>query len=144
MNPNEKGINCQVEQHSITLPDFHGESMPHFLNYRLGTDQPLCDSTKVVVLNGTTAPVSTVDPLDPLAKINIWPNPSHDFINVLMDKHSSYHIQIVDALGHAVHTQEATQGEFLIDMRALANGIYFLKIVDQKNNKSFVEKVMKI
>ena len=96
------------------------------------------------MLNGTTAPVSTVDPLDPLAKINIWPNPSHDFINVLMDRHSSYHIEIVDALGHAIHTQVASQSEFLIDMRPFPNGIYFLKIVDQKNNRSFVEKIVKI
>jgi len=34
--PNEKGENCQVEQHAIKLEAYHNRTVPNFPNYRLG------------------------------------------------------------------------------------------------------------
>lgn len=45
MYPDRPGIECEVRQHEIPLYYYHQISMPYFPNYRLGTGEPVCDST---------------------------------------------------------------------------------------------------
>ncbi|MBK9107482.1 MAG: T9SS type A sorting domain-containing protein [Saprospiraceae bacterium] len=45
--PNQKGKNCQFEQHGLFLPARNHASIPNFVNYRLG-HEAFCDSTLVV------------------------------------------------------------------------------------------------
>lgn len=44
-NPNEPGLDCNVEQHGIELPTVNGFSLPNYPNYRLGPiDGSPCDT----------------------------------------------------------------------------------------------------
>jgi PKD domain/Secretion system C-terminal sorting domain len=44
-NPDEAGVNCQMQQHGIKLPTYNGGTMPNFPNFRLGSlDGSPCDT----------------------------------------------------------------------------------------------------
>jgi hypothetical protein len=139
MRPDEKGIACDVKQHSIDLPFPNSRNLPYFPNYRLDTDEPLCDSTKVIVLNGTMPPVATVDLQ---GEVKVFPNPASHFINVLLDKKGDYTMSIMDMAGLQVLAVETSQAEVTIDVRGLSVGIYVLQVLDSNTGKRMVKKVM--
>ena len=139
MRPDEKGITCDVKQHSIDLPFPNSRNLPYFPNYRLDTNEPLCDSTKVIVLNGTMPPVATVDLQ---GEVKVFPNPASHFINVLLDKKGEYTMSIMDMAGVQVLAIETDQAEVTIDVRGLSAGIYVLQILDRNIGKRMVKKVM--
>lgn len=139
MRPDEKGISCNVEQHSIDLPFPNSRNLPYFPNYRLDTNEPLCDSTKVIVLNGTMPPVATVDLQ---GEVKVYPNPACHFINVLLDRKGQYTMSIMDIAGLQVLAIETDQSEVTIDVRGLSAGIYVLQILDRNIGKRMVKKVM--
>jgi len=44
-NPNTKGVDCKIQQHGLRLPTYNGNSIPNFVNYRLGSlDGSACDT----------------------------------------------------------------------------------------------------
>jgi hypothetical protein len=44
-NPDEKGLNCEYQQHGVSLPTYNAFSIPSFPNYRLGPlDGSPCDT----------------------------------------------------------------------------------------------------
>ena len=139
MRPDEKGVACDVRQHSIDIFFPNASSMPYFPNYRLDTDEPLCDSTKVIVLNGTMPPVATVDLQ---GEVKVFPNPASHFINVLLDEKGKYTMSITDMAGLQVLAIETDQSEVTIDVRGLSTGVYVLKISDRNTGKRMVKKVM--
>jgi hypothetical protein len=135
MRPDEKGDACNVKQHSIDLPFPNSRNLPYFPNYRLDTGEPLCDSTKVIVLNGTMPPVATVDLQ---GEVKVFPNPASHFINVLLDKKGKYTMSIMDMAGLQVLAVETDQAEVTIDVR----GLSVLQILDGNTGKRMVKKVM--
>ena len=139
MKPDEKGIACDVRQHNITLPHPHIRSMPYFPNYRLGTDEPLCDSTKVIVLNGTTAPVSTVD-LD--AEVKVFPNPASTYLNILLEDNEMHTIKLFDIEGRLVLEEEIHGVEGVLDVRGARSGLYMLWIQHMKSGMMATERVV--
>ncbi len=139
MRPDEKGVGCDVRQHSIDIFFPNASSMPYFPNYRLGIDEPLCDSTKVIVLNGTMPPVATVDLQ---GEVKVFPNPASRFINVLLDKKGDYTMSIMNMAGLQVLVIESDQAEVTIDVRGLSAGIYLLQVLDGDTGKRMVKKVM--
>jgi Secretion system C-terminal sorting domain len=66
--------------------------------------------------------------------INLWPNPVHDnlFINIVAAAKSQAVIKVIDSRGALVRIQKNTflagSNQFVVDMRALANGIYSLSV----------------
>jgi len=68
--------------------------------------------------------------------VSIYPNPANDFITVqLMDETIGATIQILNALGEIVLTENATTNGTLLKTDNLTNGIYFVK-VESKNGKA--------
>ncbi|HFA47595.1 MAG TPA: T9SS type A sorting domain-containing protein, partial [Bacteroidetes bacterium] len=64
--PNEKGLACDVRQHSLHLPRYNYRSMPHYPNYRLSPlDGSPCDTLGLDnhPLAGFRYEVDTLDPL---------------------------------------------------------------------------------
>ena len=58
-NPNAKGLACNFEQHGVSLFTSHGASLPYFPSYRLDTDFPVCDTTRLVATSTYYPPPST-------------------------------------------------------------------------------------
>ena len=91
--------------------------------------------------NGCSASTTGTIYVDPCAGIatysqdgliNVYPNPTTGILNVetTMDENM---ITIVDVLGNVVYSTKSTSVKTAIDMSSFANGIYFLKVENEKN-----------
>lgn len=77
------------------------------------------------------------------SKINILPNPSHDFLTVSNQSNSILsHFEVLDSHGRSILNQknDHTNGA-KIDVSNFANGIYFLKIIS--NEGTITKKIIK-
>jgi hypothetical protein len=74
------------------------------------------------------------------SKITIAPNPAQDFIAIQLQMvENDLKVELFDELGKVVKTSTILQGSTLciIETVAIYNGLYFLKISDSKNVKTF-------
>jgi len=122
-NPNEKGFNCNVEQHGIELPTFNGFSIPNHPNYRLGAwEGSPCDTLQDTM-------VSTTE-IEEKASIKIYPNPSSGLINIEMEDvpkpYQKMQIRVYDLLGKALEQYENT---IRIDLSSYPKGMYWVSVL---------------
>ena len=97
-------------------------------------------STVTTLPSGTTTYLAndTFDFND--SKITIAPNPAQDFIAIQLQMvENDLKVELFDELGKVVKTSTILQGSTLciIETVAIYNGLYFLKISDSKNVKTF-------
>ena len=73
-------------------------------------------------------------------KVVIAPNPTSDFIAIQTDLiETNLNVELIDELGKVVKTSKILQGSTLsiIETDTIYNGIYFVKISDGKNYKTY-------
>jgi hypothetical protein len=68
----------------------------------------------------------------------IYPNPTNDFINILLPNHNIKQVLIYDLMGSEILQTNKTN----INISELAYGIYFVKVIDNNGN-SCVKKIIK-
>ena len=124
-NPNEKGLDCDFQQHSFPLPSYHQISMPHFPYYRMDTDYPICDSSLVVSsMEVFHQPVRQ--------QINVYPNPANEKLTVMFGEAltAEGEISIINIMGQLVASHRVTEGstQAAISLETLNNGIYLLQL----------------
>jgi hypothetical protein len=139
MYPDRKGVDCEVRQHEIPLFYYHQISMPYFPNYRLGTGEPVCDSTLSLP---TSIPIVSI----PDGGIRVWPNPAHGQTWVGLSEGAARQattMTLTSLLGQTVWHLPFTETEgqaITIPLEGLSPGVYFLQIQGAKGQK-WVEKV---
>lgn len=72
--------------------------------------------------------------------VKVYPNPAQDFVAIQSDLlDSNLDVTLIDELGKVIKTQQILQGSTLtiFDLETVYNGIYFLKVSDGKNDKSY-------
>ena len=77
-----------------------------------------------------------------LSKLNIkiYPNPAQDFIAIQSDMiEDNLEVSLIDSLGKVIQTSEILQGSTLciMDLSTIYNGIYFVRVANTKDNKTF-------
>jgi hypothetical protein len=72
--------------------------------------------------------------------INIFPNPTNDFLNISIDKEAS--LDIINIQGQIIETMNLSDKTNMIEINFLKNGIYFLKITSSEN-EVFIKKLIK-
>ena len=77
-----------------------------------------------------------------LSKLNIkiYPNPAQDFIAIQSDlQDNNLEVSLIDELGKVIQTNEILQGSTLcvMDLTTVYNGVYFVKVANAKDNKTF-------
>lgn len=87
------------------------------------------------------------DPLVYQNSIKIYPNPTHDYLNI--DCGMNYHLmstnrmKITNSLGHVMFENAINQQFFQLDLSAWSgNGLYLLYISDSQNNIIEVKKIL--
>jgi hypothetical protein len=125
-NPNVIGIGCNVQQHSIMLPSYSDYFLPNFPYFRK--------------YNLSTIVESVAEKLD----LKIYPNPTKDELNVEIPSGLSISkVVIENMLGQAIQIfSTSNRTNIRIDLSSTTNGIYFLKIIDDKGLQH-VEKFVK-
>ncbi len=134
-HPDEKGLACDVAQHSIQLASNHVFSIPNYPNYRLGLGPP-CDTSIVV---------ATQNIFIPQTKIKVYPNPASEVIHVEFDNNFTgpFTLKLKNALGATVRKKrvEVNLGMEQLLVDGIPGGIYFLEVV-MDNQRRHVEKVL--
>ena len=99
-------------------------------------------TTVTSVPSGTTTytPLSTDTFENNIFKVVIAPNPAQDFIAIQTQMaQNDYTVELIDEQGKVVKSSKILQGSTLsiIETDTVYNGIYFVKISDGKNSKSY-------
>ncbi|MBK7341908.1 MAG: T9SS type A sorting domain-containing protein [Saprospiraceae bacterium] len=140
MHPDVKGPDCEVRQHEIPLYYYHQISMPYFPNYRLGTGEPVCDSTLFLP---TSIPVVSL----PEEGLRIWPNPASGDCRVMVAPEvlrQAVTLKVVDLWGRTVLTRDlSTNYEEVIpiDVSPLKPVVYFVRVIG-RNGARWVERLV--
>ncbi len=72
-----------------------------------------------------------------LMEIQVYPNPVHDYLQILNGNNYALEIQILDITGKVLLNQRSNNS-FELNVSSFANGIYFIRI--QSEDKLFFEK----
>jgi hypothetical protein len=72
--------------------------------------------------------------------LNIYPNPAREVLNIQL-KPGKYRLSLSDLSGRMVFS-EFTSGNTTIDLKNCGKGIYFLKIINDQNNRILVRKIV--
>ena len=99
-------------------------------------------SVKVTAISESTTQYTLATADFNLSKLNIkiYPNPAQDFIAIQSDmQDNNLTVSLIDELGKVIQTNEILQGSTLciMDLTTVNNGIYFVKVVSAKDNKTF-------
>ncbi len=88
--------------------------------------------------------VSTNDPL--AIELEVYPNPSNDYINIfgLETLSGNHEYSIFNSTGRIVKTGNLISQDQLIDLNALAKGMYLLRIEEKEKGESFTKKFTKL
>jgi hypothetical protein len=113
--PNEKGLACDVQQHSIILDVYNQRSLPYFPNYNLGAlkGSP-CD---------TIHDVANKENILEKENIQIFPNPATENISIHFDEEKSYDLIIKDIVGRIIHKAKIGNGRANFETSNLPNGL---------------------
>ena len=68
-----------------------------------------------------------------LNNINVFPNPTANEINLVLDKDAASKIQIFNIVGILVY-QASASGEIKIDVSNFSQGVYAVQIYNKNNN----------
>lgn len=97
-------------------------------------------AVKVTSISESTTTLSTTGFFENNLKVTIYPNPAQEFIAIQTDAaENNLDVQLIDELGKVVKESKILQGSTLsiIETDAIYNGVYFVKISEGKNSKTY-------
>ena len=97
-------------------------------------------AAKVTSITETVTTLGTTNFYDSNFNITIAPNPAQDFIAIQTQMlENNLKVELIDELGKVVKNSEILQGSTLsiIETDTVYNGLYFLKISNDKQSKTF-------
>jgi hypothetical protein len=75
--------------------------------------------------------------------VNIYPNPANTYLTIKNKQNQPLMITIVNALGAIVQTKKISSTTETIDVKYLPSGLYFVKVINKKTNKTITKKIIK-
>lgn len=140
-NPDEKGAACNFEQHGISLPHNNLYSLPSNPYFKLGAlEGSPCDT--IGLINTSTEVVEK-------GVYKVYPNPTNDVLTLTVDEDNLEMVKsvvIVNLHGQIVQTINLATDTFnhSLSTKTLANGVYYLKVLDEQERSLFTEKLIVI
>ena len=121
-NPNEKGLDCNFENHGLQMPTYNGFIIPNFPHFRLYDmpDSP-CDTLGIdIPVSVEEAPIAAIEPL------KIYPNPAQATVFIDFSAAFSGNLTVTDMTGKVVLQKTALQEstQISLSLEGLSNGLY--------------------
>jgi hypothetical protein len=135
-NPDEPGLACNVQQHSVRLPVFNNFLLPNLPFYRLWDwEGSPCD---------TLGSVGALEAEGQSAGFAVFPNPANDALNITFEQHANNdcRVELLSITGQVLHTQIIPEGLTSITMPVYSfpNG-YYLVCVSGKGQSAKFQKI---
>lgn len=93
----------------------------------------------------TESILSTDEPtVKDILVLDVFPNPTTDFVNVYMNRNAEYNVTIYNLQGQQVMQTVVNGTQAQLDVKHLNNGIYTIQLVDTKSGKMLAKKLTKI
>jgi len=102
----------------------------------------MSDHLPVVLSLGDNTSTSTNEILSSNS-INIFPNPTDQFLTIDLNSLPSGTVEIINFLGQTVHKETLNQSLSSIDLKELNNGIYFLRIYNTESKTPVTKRFVK-
>ena len=119
-NPDEKGLACNFQQHSVKLPVVNSKVIPFFPNFNLGIGPP-CEGMSSGFSIGVPGSV-----------IEIYPSPASDHLNIKLPTYNGEkgHIELRNLDGALIHSVvlEDRITRIALDSN-LPNGVYSVNVL---------------
>ena len=139
--PDLKGAACELKQNGITLPIYITGAIPFFPNFRLGAEKGSSCDTLTTALAEADVGVK--------GKLSLYPNPAHDIVKIDMtlDEYGDldkYTLRVVDIVGRVQSQYPLSNFASIkeISVLGLANGLYFVQLVDRQGRVVANSKVV--
>ena len=93
----------------------------------------------------TNLSIASVENLDPLVNLEVYPNPTVNFLSVDVSENAlGSTIQLFDEQGREIYTGELKDVHSTIDFTPFAVGSYFLKLTNTNGNLINVSQIQKM
>lgn len=72
--------------------------------------------------------------MESLNRVEIYPNPASDVINIEFDQYGQYNVRIMDISGKLIYSDVVNTDRLRIEDNNMISGVYFVQIADEFNN----------
>jgi hypothetical protein len=79
-----------------------------------------------------------------LEGVNIFPNPTTNFVNILFKEEGNYEYHLFDMRGKELLTKKSTGIEKRLNLSNIASGIYMLAIINRSKKQAIILKINKL
>ncbi len=120
---------------------FAGSDMaPRVAVQRVAFAPDMATSITFPVWNGKNY-VSSIDETVKVSpfEVNVFPNPATDFVQLFVNKFSSYEVHISDIAGRAIEKIDF-EDNVMFDVTKYSSGLYLAKVIDKNNPSNVVVK----
>ncbi|MBI2281024.1 MAG: T9SS type A sorting domain-containing protein [Bacteroidetes bacterium] len=98
----------------------------------------LCSDTSTDMIDMCEMTVTSVKKVTSTNKLNIYPNPAKDVVNIVYNGNEALNLEVTDITGKKIMSQ--TLKTKTIDVTGLNQGLYFVRLYNQNND--FVQKLV--
>jgi N-acetylneuraminic acid mutarotase len=84
---------------------------------------------------------TTINENDWSKKVNVYPNPASDFIDIETD-FKNYYFSVFDIMGKLIFREKINQNKIRIDLSSFSNGLYFIQVQSYEKliSKKFIKQ----
>lgn len=124
-----------------TLTDSSGNGNDGtFINFDLSASSSNWIGSSIIQTGNTCTTLSVGDNnLDFNSSLKVYPNPSSSAFFINSDSNGT--IVLFDLLGKIIQTQKLNSGTTTLDLNATPNGVYLLKVTNEKNQSKTVKLI---
>lgn len=112
------------------------EATGHY-RYYLGVQGDLFQDSIDLIITSTVG----VDEIEKELTLSVSPNPASEYVNIKVSNINNGNLKIVDVLGNVIKNSSC-QGSKKLNISEFRNGIYFIMISGEGNNKSINKKLV--
>ncbi len=91
----------------------------------------------------TNLTITSVEDLDANILVNLFPNPTSEFVNVTVDKYEDLTLRLFGADGKLIKEVVLKQSLTSVKMTEYADGVYLLTLIHNKDQKIKTFKIIK-
>lgn len=102
----------------------------------------LVGSTTIVKDNYISVQEGVIVKDEPLINLTVFPNPSRDGIFTLTSPVKLKLYEVSDVTGTVIKRDYFIPGDYSINLQTFANGVYFLKVQDERNNNASMKIII--